>query len=170
MHALAQRSGLSKQTIIDIEAGRANPTIDTLESIAAALGTSVRALLTEMGEDVLVQPKERAVWQEEGPVTVRQLDQVFGSGYVQNSVLRLDQSSGAGRPRSGSRGMLRHCYVLEGRVRLGPEKSAVDVGAGDFVRFSGEGPHVFLPITPTALVHVVTTTPQLSMRSTAAKL
>jgi transcriptional regulator with XRE-family HTH domain len=162
--ALARRAGLSKQTIVGIEAGRANPTVETLEVLADALGVSARALLTEMGNEVLFQAGGLVHWQEQGDISVRYLDQAYGSGYVQNAVIRLEARRGAARSRAGTRGMLRHCYVLEGRVELGPEGLTVEADEGDFLRFPGEGPHLFRALTSSALVFVVTTMPQLTSR------
>jgi len=167
--ALAQRAGLSKQTIVDIEAARANPTIDTLEALAEALEVSARALISEMGNEVLFRPGDRAHWQEQGSFSVRNLDQIYGSGYVYNAVIRLEADRGTSRSRSGTRGMIRHCYVLEGTVELGPDGRTINASEGDFVRFPGEGAHLFQTITPTALLFVVTTTPQLSTAAAAAK-
>ena len=45
LRQLEEKSGVSKTQINVIENGRANPTIDTLERIAAALGVSVPELL-----------------------------------------------------------------------------------------------------------------------------
>lgn len=163
--AVAHQAGLSKQTIVDIEAGRANPTVDTLETLAAALGVTIRALISEMGSEVLFQSGSLINWQEQGPLLVRSLDQVYGSGYVHNAVVRLETNLGTVRPLSGTRGMLRHCYVLEGTVELGPEGRTVQACEGDFVRFPGEGPHLFQSVTPSALLFVVTTKPQLSTRA-----
>lgn len=160
---LAELSGLSKQTIVDLEAERANPTMATIEVMASALEVSPRALLTELGSEVLFQSDEPARWEDQGALLVRNLDQVYGSGYVFNAVIRLDAARGTARSRHGTRGMLRHCYVLEGLVELGPEGQMVRARAGDFVRFPGEGPHSFVALTPSALVFVNTTMPQLSL-------
>ena len=148
-HTLSRKSGLSKQTIVAVEAGRANPTVETLEVLAEALGVSVRVLLTEMGNEVLFQSGELVHWMEQGPLSVRSLDQVYGSGYVQNAVIKLEARRGAARSREGTRGMLRHCYVLAGRVELGPEGRTIEANEGDFVRFPGEGPHLFHAMTST---------------------
>lgn len=160
---LAARSGLAKQTILSIESGRSNPTVDTLERLADALGIGIRALVTELGSEILLQPAASIHWQDQGGVDVRMLDQAFGSGYVLNAVVRLEAARGVFRPRPGSRGSLRHCYALEGVLRLGPDAAPVTVSAGDFVRFPADAAHVFEAHTPVALVLVCTTTPQLSM-------
>jgi transcriptional regulator with XRE-family HTH domain len=47
--------GLAKQTLSGLEAGQANPTVLTLNTIAGALGIPVAHLLTEYGSPVLVR-------------------------------------------------------------------------------------------------------------------
>lgn len=163
---LASLSGLSKQTIVDLESGNGNPTLATLEVLADALKTSTRALLSDTGTEVLVQRGSGSTWIDQGSFQLRSLDQTYGSGYVYNAVIQLTSFSGGSKPRMGTRGMLRHCYVLEGSVELGPEGRTVTAVAGDFVRFPGESEHIFLSLTPTSLVHVCTTVPQQSISGT----
>lgn len=163
IRVLSERSGLSKQTVMAIEAGRGNPTIDTIDALADALGVSSRALLTEMGTEVLVQASASGRWQEQSGALVRQLDQAFGSGYVFNTILRLHSEHGTIRFAARSRGALRHCFVAVGRVRLGPETAPVAANTGDFIRFPADTAHVFEALTASAEVFVCTTTPQLSM-------
>src|SRR5699024_6544840 len=121
MKDLAEMSGMSKQTIVEIESNRGNPTIETLERISAALGTTVRALVSDVGVDVLLKTEARAEWQTQRELDMRRLALEYGSGYVLNSRIRLDGSRHSRKQFQGSRGMLRHCYVIEGRVELGPE-------------------------------------------------
>lgn len=163
MSELARQAGLSKQTIAGIEAGHANPTVDTLEELARTLGVSIRALMSELGSEILLQPSDGIQWMPQSGMAVRHLDQAFGSGYVYNSVLQLEANKGISRHRPGSRGALRHCYVLDGRLRIGPENATVSVKARDFVRFPADTAHVFEAITPVAHVFVCTTAPQLTM-------
>lgn len=160
---LARRAGLAKQTVASIETGGGNPTIGTLEALAAVLDVSLRALLSEMGTEVLVQPGDAARWHEQNGLSVRPLDRAFGSGYVHNSVLRLEASRGPSLHRPASRGSLRHAYVAEGRLRLGPADAPYLAKAGDFLRFPADTAHVFEAVTPVAVVVVCTTAPQLSM-------
>lgn len=161
--ALSRQSGLAKQTIVAIESGRGNPTVDTVERLADALDVTLRALLSELGTEVLVHPGRDVRWHEQvSGVEVRQLDQAFGSGYVVNAVLRLNGGI-TFRCAARGRATLRHCYVLDGIVRLGPASDPVVADAGDFVRFPADTDHVFEARTPRALVFVNTTAPQLSM-------
>jgi transcriptional regulator with XRE-family HTH domain len=161
--AVVRRSGLSKQTLITIESGQGNPTVKTLESLAECFGVSIRTLLAELGTETLIDWGDAVRWRTQGAMQVRQLDQAFGSGYVYNTVLRFQLNQNVTRLDASSRGSLRHCFVLEGRVRIGPESASVDVSADDFVRFPADGVHIFEAITPIATVFVCTTAPQLSM-------
>jgi transcriptional regulator with XRE-family HTH domain len=160
---VCRRAGVAKQTVAGLEAGTGNPTVDTLERIAGALGVSIRALLTEMGTEVAAQRSDEADWLDRGPLEVRHLDQAYGSGYVTNSVLRLEAERGVSYHQPGGRGSLRHCYVLAGRVRLGPVGAPTAAGEGDFVRFPAEAPHLFQALSPRATILVCTTAPQLTM-------
>lgn len=65
--ALAQRAGLAKGTLVQIEQGRANPAISTLCRLAAALGVAVADLVAPVAQDqavTLVPPDQaRRLWQ-----------------------------------------------------------------------------------------------------------
>lgn len=160
---LSRRSGLAKQTIVAVESGRSNPTVDTLERLADALDVSIRGLLSEFGTELLRQVGRNIHWQQQAGAEVRQLDQAFGSGYVVNAVLRLRGGETPFTCSARGRGALRHCYVLEGIVRMGPTANSVVADPGDFVRFPADTDHLFEARTPHALVFVNTTAPQLSM-------
>lgn len=43
-HKVASAAGISQSDVSEIEAGKANPTIDKLQKLAAALGTNLRSL------------------------------------------------------------------------------------------------------------------------------
>jgi transcriptional regulator with XRE-family HTH domain len=159
---LARRSGVSKQTLSKIEGGVGNPTVDTLAALASALDVSLRSLLTEWGSPVFVQRASAASWEHEGGWMTRAMDQIYGSGYVRTTVVGLDESM----PRRTevephSAGTLHHAYVLSGRVRLGPVNAAVDLGPGDFVRYPGDGVHIIERLGKQAMLHIVTTVPQV---------
>ncbi|SFI78349.1 MULTISPECIES: XRE family transcriptional regulator [Microbacterium] len=159
---LARESGLSKQTIAVLERGLGNPTVETIDALAAALKVSARALVSEIGSEVLLLRGDDVTWQDHQGFQLRNLDAAFGSGYVHNVILRLHADHGAARRLPASRGSLRHCYVVSGRARLGPETGPVIVGEGDFIRFPADTAHVFQSITPASVVFVCTTAPQLT--------
>ncbi len=163
LNELARRSGISKQTVITIESGASNATVETLEALASTLEVSVRALLSELGSEVITRTSDQAAWRAQGNMHVRQLDQAFGSGYVFNAVLRLEANRGPSRVDAASVGSLRHCFALDGQARVGPTNDIVMMSMGDFVRFPADVAHVFEAVTPVASLFVCTTAPQPSM-------
>lgn len=158
---LGRVSGLSKQTLSQLELGNGNPTVETLELVSRALGVSIRALLTELGSEVRTDRRFDASWTKVGEAEVRALDQIYGSGYVSTSILRLRHDSGAVVREPRGRGSLALVYVILGSVRLGPQNALVDVEEGDFARFPAELPYHFVCLSDAATLHVTTTALQL---------
>jgi transcriptional regulator with XRE-family HTH domain len=160
---LARRAGLSKQTLSSIEAGQANPTVLTLTEIASALRIQVAYLLTEYGSPVFIRRADDAVWSAGPDGSVRELDQVYGFGFVRTSLIRHNRTGDAPIVhRSHRHGTLHHVYVMSGTVSIGPAGEEVNVARGDFVRFPGDIPHQTVVQSETAVLHMVTTVPHVS--------
>ena len=157
--ALAQRSGLAKQTLANLESGTGNPTIETLLAVSRALGVSATWLLAEWGSPVIVQRSGNATWEEGRGSRRRRLDDIFGTGDVQSSLLEL---TAAAEPLPGQApGTLLHAFVISGRVLAGTVDDQHRLAAGDFIRFPGDVPHVLGAVGATATVHLVTTVPRV---------
>ncbi|MFW0795472.1 XRE family transcriptional regulator [Gordonia sp. CPCC 205515] len=159
---LARRSGLAKQTVSKIEQGTGNPTVETLILICAALDVSARRVLTEWGTPVYVQRAGDSVWSSTGPSAERLLDEVYGTGYVRNLLVRFERDGTDDAViEAHSPGTLHHVFVSEGRLELGPVGDLVVAFAGDFVRYPADVPHQCLCVSDRAVAHIVTTRPQL---------
>jgi transcriptional regulator with XRE-family HTH domain len=156
--ALAERAGLAKQTLANLESGNGNPTIETLLAVARALGVGATWLLAEWGSPVLVQRNGDETWKERDGARHRELDQIFGTGHVVTSLVEV--TAPASTSSALSPGALVHAYVLSGRVVAGPVDDQHRLDRGDFIRFPGDVPHVLGAASGTATVHVVTTLPQ----------
>lgn len=163
LSALARQTGLSKQTLSTIEQGRGNPTMETLMLISEGLGTSLRRLLTEWGTSVLVERADSGTWRSTELGRQRVLDEVYGSGYVRTWMLRLSRTASTpqGPRATDSPGTLLHLYVVTGQVRTGPIADPVELDVGDFVRFPADTPYYLEPMSREAVVHVVSTVPQI---------
>jgi transcriptional regulator with XRE-family HTH domain len=160
---LARRAGLAKQTLSGIEAGQANPTVLTLTGIATALDIPVGHLLTEYGSPVLVRRAAEAEWSENPNGMLRELDQIYGFGFVRTALLRYTRTSDGPVAHTRHRpGTLHHAYVLTGRVNVGPAGEEVALARGDFIRFPGDVPHQTAVQSDTAILHMVTTIPHVS--------
>ena len=136
---LARRSGVARNTIAALEAGDGNPTLDTLYALADALGAPLA--------DLLEPPPA-------GPHVVRAGEGTLVEGAALDAHL-LDRGAGreiyAIRFRPGAArhaqphplGVEEHLHVHSGRVRVGPEAAPVELGPGDYARYSGAVPHVY---------------------------
>lgn len=82
---------------------------------------------------MLVREARDAVWTEGADGTMRELDQIYGFGYVRTSLIR--------HARAGDAPVEHRAYVMQGKVGIGPAGEEVDVAAGDFIRFPGDVPH-----------------------------
>lgn len=160
---LARRAGLAKQTLSSIEAGEANPTVLTLTAIADALAVPASHLLTEYGSPILVRRAGEAVWSPGAGGESRELDQIYGFGYVRTSLTRYAHTGDTPVAHNPHRpGTLHHIYVLSGKVTIGPIGEGITAARGDFIRFPGDVPHATSVWSATAVLHMVTTIPQVS--------
>ncbi|MFJ6737561.1 helix-turn-helix domain-containing protein [Streptomyces sp. NPDC091279] len=159
---LARQAGLAKQTLSNLEQGTGNPTVDTLFAIAAALGVPVTRLVAGREQVMTVQHGEDVVWEQHGGYESRALDHVYGSGVIENYVVRIGRKlRGANAPSDPHPvGTLEHLYVISGRVRVGPVDGPVELAAGDFVRYPGDQPHVYESLDGESLVHIVVSVPR----------
>jgi transcriptional regulator with XRE-family HTH domain len=159
---LARRAGLAKQTLSSIEAGEANPTVLTLAAIAEALRVPVAHLLTEYGSPLLVRRAADAAWVPEPDGQSRELDRIYGFGYVHTALIRYPRSAEQPVVRQPHRpGTLHHVYVLSGKARIGPVGEHVEVARGDFIRYPGDLPHLTSVLSQEVVLHMVTTVPQV---------
>jgi len=158
---LARRSGLSKQTLSKLEMGNGNPTVDTLSAVGDALDVSLGRLVTEWGTAVFVQRADQGEWSEFAGRQERALDEIYGSGYVRTLLVKMSRADDSGDIQPHAPGTLHHVYVVSGKVRIGPVTDLVEVSAGDFVRFPGDIMHRQTCLSDRALLHMVTTLPQV---------
>jgi transcriptional regulator with XRE-family HTH domain len=167
---LARRAELSKQTLSSIEAGEANPTVLTLTAIACALAVPVAHLLTEYGSPILVRRAEDAMWSPGPAGELRELDRIYGFGHVRTSLVRYSQSGDTPVAHQRHRqGTLHHVFVMSGELTIGPTGEEVTASCGDFVRFPADVPHTTSIWSESALLHVVTTAPQVSQTGTDSR-
>ena len=143
LEQLAQRSGVSKGMLVQIEQGRTNPSIATLCRVANALGVAV-ARFVEVGE----APTVRLVRASEAPVLWRGAGDGFARLLVGSDapdcvelwewrIAPGDAFAGAAHP-AGTRELL---HVLEGELELDLDQARQRVGGRDSVIFRADRPH-----------------------------
>jgi len=158
---LAALAGISKQTLSKVESGVGNPTVETLESIGHGLGVGVARLLTEWGTPMHESPAADAVWRDAPGGRHRDLDRIYGSGYVRTHVIRVEPGREAHQVRAHGFGTLHQLYVVSGTLEAGPAGDLRRLGEGDFLRFPGDGDHAYRAVGGPAVAHLTTTAPQV---------
>jgi transcriptional regulator with XRE-family HTH domain len=142
---LASAAGLGKSTLAQLESGKANPSVETLWAIAAALRVPF-ARLVEEDRTALRVVRARDVppmHSAEAPGWAgRLLAASHGRGTFDLYTLDLD----AGTVRHADphhAGVVEHLIVVAGRLRVGPETGPVELEPGDLVTFASDVPHVY---------------------------
>jgi transcriptional regulator with XRE-family HTH domain len=151
---LASASGLGKSTLAQLESGRANPSVETLWAIGAALKVPFAQLVEEQ------RPALRVVRAREVPA-VRSTEEPGWAGRLLSASQRrgtfdlyaLDLEAGAVRHADAHHaGVEEHLVVVAGRLRVGPETGPVELGAGDLVTFVADVPHIYAALEATHAV------------------
>lgn len=141
---LARVTSMSKATLSGIERGRGNPTVDTLASLATALGVSIAELLVEpeLGEVRLVRSAQL------GPLPLDRVDkrELERIAQTRSSMEVYELALPAGHLRelaaqvTGSRqGVL----LLQGKLILGPVERISELSAGDYISFPTDVPYLY---------------------------
>lgn len=139
---VAGAAGIGKSTLHAIEAGDANPGIETLWALARALGVPFGQLLEPPS------PVVRVVRAGEGPrvaseVGAFQARLLASSGHAARVELySLELAPGPVRDAEAHvEGTVEHVLVTQGRLRVGPLDATQELGPGDLVTFPGDVAH-----------------------------
>ncbi len=139
---VATAAGIGKSTLHAIEAGDANPGIETLWSLARALGVPFGALLDAPG------PTVRVVRHGHGPQVASEASTMRAhllatTGHASRAELyhlRL-QPGPVGDSDGHTAGTVEHVLVTAGRLRAGPVDRPVELDVGDLATFPGDDRH-----------------------------
>lgn len=143
---LARRSKIGKATLSNVEAGRGNPTLETLWALAGALDVSFSQLVLEPEpEPVQILRVSHSPEIHGASVDLRLLDRISARGTIE----LYEETFNSGSRREATPhgpGVIEHLLVTHGRLLVGPVGSSVELERGDFVRFPGDTPHVYAAI------------------------
>ncbi len=146
---LAERAGLPRATLANMERAGSNPGIQSVMAVAKALGVSVDELLTELPEHRFykVGPEDMQEYRAEGGRFLAKLVSPIASKGVQiHHVTMLPGCRSVGRPHpSGSQ---EYFFTLVGRAALQIEDETVEIEAGSLVQFPGQRSHVYINRDP----------------------
>jgi transcriptional regulator with XRE-family HTH domain len=139
---LSRRSGVAKATLSAMESGRANPTLETLWSLSAALHVSLGELLDPPEPQVsVVRANEGTLVR--GESVVARLMQSFEMGTARIEIFSAEVKQRIQISPAHARGVAEHVIVTSGRLRIGPVDEPVELETGDYLRMSPAWPHVY---------------------------
>lgn len=141
LEELASRTELTKGFLSQLERNLASPSIQTLEDIAEALGTSMSKFFSEEKEEKIVFTKEDEFEDQREDQTLHWI--VPNAQKNKMEPLLLELKAGARsktiEPHEGEE----FGYVLQGRIYLvnGADKKGIAVKKGEVFYLSGEKSH-----------------------------
>jgi len=154
---LARLTSMSKATLSGIEAGRANPTAETLAALAQALHVRIAELLeAPPGGEVRIVRVERHRALDR--VRMRMLEAVALEGDAEVFELGLPAGKVHEAPArvNGARTLL---LVLQGKLIAGPVERISELACGDYASFPADVPHSYEAVRAPARALVFAYTP-----------
>lgn len=146
---LARRAGLAKSTLSQLEAATGNPSVETLWSLAVALGVPFSRLVEPP------VPAVRVIRAGGGSrVPSDQADFIgtllaAGSPHTRRDLYVLDMEPGAPRRAAAHlSGSVEHVVVASGRALVGPQDAPVELAPGDYISFAGDAAHYYEALEP----------------------
>jgi transcriptional regulator with XRE-family HTH domain len=139
---LAALSNTAKGTVSQIENGQANPTIETIDAIAKALGCAAADLVVIVTDPMVVYCPATTKRERVGAVDGKLLQRFAPTGPVELYEISLRKAQ---RRLSTPHaiGVYEHLWVASGRVELGPVTAPFVLTAGDYVCFQGWQEHIY---------------------------
>ncbi|KAB8310555.1 helix-turn-helix domain-containing protein [Erwinia endophytica] len=134
LSGLAEASGIGKATLSGIEAGRGNPTIETVWRLAHALGVPFGELISQE-QDQLVESSStgvsvRLINKQSSPFVIET--------YVMDMAPHTKRTAEAHMP-----GVEENVVVLKGRALTGSQAEPVFLTAGKSCSFAADIPHLY---------------------------
>lgn len=154
---LAAAAGVGKSTLSQIESGRANPSMETLWSIATALAVPFAELVSPHAPDVRVLRAGEGVRVDSAgaPFVVRLLAATGRRGPSEVYAIACEPGE-ARRAEPHPAGVREHLLVTAGAMEAGPEDAPARLGPGDLASFAADVPHSYRALAPgTAAVLVM---------------
>jgi transcriptional regulator with XRE-family HTH domain len=162
--ALAREAHLSRQSLAQVEAGSGNPTVSTIENIAAALGVSPSQLLRTQGSTSRVLRGVNASWRETATGEAWYLEDTYGQQFFRTQIISV-QYEQLRNVSPHAPGTDHQMFVISGRIEAGIAGESAVLGPGDYMKFPGDIDHFYRSIGGRAVAHLITASPILPTRS-----
>lgn len=140
---LGRLSGLAKGTLTQLEAGRANPTIETLQALARALGAGLAELVAEPPPNGIEVVRDGEGATVAAPSVRGRFVHRAGLGSMVVETMTMHLASGLEHHASAhAPGVVQQVFVISGVVEIGPIGDVATLRPNDFARFPADQPHV----------------------------
>jgi transcriptional regulator with XRE-family HTH domain len=141
---LARKAAVGKSTLSQLEAGSGNPSLETLWSLATALGIPFWRLVEPVTDTVTVirVGEGRGIEAAESKYIGTLLSASPKS--VCRDIYRI--SAEPGPPRKSTphaAGTVEHVILVAGQALVGPIDSPTTLNPGDYMSYRGDAPHIF---------------------------
>jgi transcriptional regulator with XRE-family HTH domain len=157
---LARESGVARATLAELEAGRGNPTVETLYGLAKVLGVTFADLLVEAGSAPVHVVRAGEGPQVPGAVVQARLLRQASVQRTRVEMYEMQVLPGEPRHADGHQaGVIEQMLVHSGRLRVGPESGPVELEPGDFAVFEAAVPHVYEALDGPVAATLVILTP-----------
>ena len=156
LSALALKADLAKSTLSQLEAGKGNPSIETLWSIASALEIPFSFLFESTTTDFqLIRKKEgNELPSDSAAFSTVLLDKC--PPMKRRDLYRIDLVEGAEREaQAHPRDTIEHAFVCDGVVIVGPCGNTQELNSGDYFRYRADQVHSYRALTATATLLLV---------------
>ncbi|MGW0820073.1 helix-turn-helix domain-containing protein [Streptomyces sp. NPDC002845] len=143
LNELSRLAAVAKATLVQLERGQGNPTLETLTSLATHLGIPLPELFATDGtpQPQVTRAAEGMVVRDDG-LALRLVHSATGER-VLYEIFDLRLAEGTYESDSHGEGVLEHLIVHDGEMLVGPHDRQVYLRAGDFVSFTADRPHSY---------------------------
>ncbi|WP_083883772.1 helix-turn-helix domain-containing protein [Nocardia higoensis] len=157
---VAQRAGIAKSTLSQLESGNGNPSLETLWALCVALDMPFSRLLDPP------RPAVQVIRAGEGPVVAAERSDYratllsAGPANVRRDVYRITAEPGRARvSQPHTPGVVEHILLAAGRALVGPTGAPIELGPGDYIAYPGDAGHVFEALEPGTWATLIVETP-----------
>jgi transcriptional regulator with XRE-family HTH domain len=145
LERLAERSGVSRAMLSQVELGNSTPTINILWKISTALEIPFATLIADEKQEPVSVLRARAsklLTSHDGSFTSRALFPFEGQRRVEFYELRLAPGA-VEKAEAHAAGTMENLVVAAGAVQIEVERSNVRLERGDAVIFHADAPHAY---------------------------
>ncbi|MFE9323962.1 helix-turn-helix domain-containing protein [Nocardia sp. NPDC052278] len=146
---VANRAGVAKSTLSQLESGTGNPSLETLWALCVALDMPFSRLLDPP------RPTVHVIRAGEGPVVAAAESEyratllAAGPANSRRDLFRITSEPGHARKSEPHiPGVVEHVLLASGRALVGPIDAPVELTPGDYIAYPGDAPHVFEALEP----------------------